>query len=153
AAQVVVDRRAVEHEPRRQAGEDRDQRRAVRLARGDELEAHASKPTAARITPTGAGIPVQSSNAFAPWATSTSSPLITRAPAARAARPVAVSGYGRSTRVRPPDRAQTTSSRSDVAWTTRSASAVSGGQSPRREKTRACGSAADHAAAAPPPPT
>ena len=41
----------------------------------------------------------------------------------------------------------TTSSRSEVALTTRSASATSGGQLPRRENIRACGSATRKAAA------
>ena len=53
---------------------------------------HAGKSTAARSTGTGAGTPVHSSNAAAPWATSTSSPPTTRAPPARAASAVAVSG-------------------------------------------------------------
>jgi N-methylhydantoinase B len=57
-----------------------------------EVYGWADRPTAARITSTGAGTPVQSSNAAAPWATRTSSPVITAAPASRAARPVAVSG-------------------------------------------------------------
>ena len=81
AAEVGVDRGLVERQARRQAADDRDQRRPVRLAGGDELETHAAKPTAARITSTGAGIPVQSSNDAAPWATSTSRPVITVAPA------------------------------------------------------------------------
>ena len=143
-AEVGVDRSLVEHEPGREAADDRDQGRPVRLAGGDELEvivplrrrqsrrlrsllssvkptlipapapakppppliaelrqayAHSVKPTAARMTSTGAATPVHSSNAAAPWATRTSSPVITRAPASRAARPVAVSGYGRSIRV------------------------------------------------------
>ena len=99
AAEIRVDRRLVEDEARRQPADDRDQRRAVRLACSDQFQTHGSKPTAARMTSTGAGIPVQSSNDAAPWATSTSRPVITRAPASRAARPVAVSGYGRSIRV------------------------------------------------------
>ena len=44
ALQVGVDRVAVEHEPGGQAGEDRDERRAVRLAGGGEAERHARKP-------------------------------------------------------------------------------------------------------------
>ena len=39
-AQVGVDRGAVEREAGRQAGQDRDERRAVRFACGDELERH-----------------------------------------------------------------------------------------------------------------
>src|SRR6266508_3693677 len=57
--------------------------------------------TAALITLMGAGTPVQSSKAAAPWATRTSRPSIRRAPAALAARAVAVGGYGRSTSVWP----------------------------------------------------
>ena len=97
--EIRVDRVAVEDEPGGQPAEDPDESRAVRLSRGRELQGHADKPTARRMTSTGAGVPVQSSNAAAPCATSTSSPSITRAPAARAAAPVAVSGYGRSTSV------------------------------------------------------
>ena len=41
APQVGVDRLPVEDEPRREAGEDRDERRPVRLARGGQLERHA----------------------------------------------------------------------------------------------------------------
>src|SRR6478609_5599285 len=98
-AEVLVDRRPVEHEPGRQPADDRDQRGAVRLAGGDELERHRAKPTAARITSTGAATPVQSSNEATPCATSTSRPPTTVAPASRAVLAVAVSGYGRSTRV------------------------------------------------------
>src|SRR4029079_3275112 len=97
--EVFVDRRPVEHEPCRQPADDRDQRGAVRLAGRDELERHRAKPTAARITSTGAGTPVQSSNEATPCARSTSRPPTTAAPASRAAPAVAVSGYGRSTRV------------------------------------------------------
>jgi hypothetical protein len=49
-------------------------------------------PIAPRMTSTGAGSPVHSSNAAAPWATSTSRPLTTVAPARRAAAAVDVSG-------------------------------------------------------------
>ena len=97
--EIRVDRVPLESEPGGQPAEDPDESRAVRLSRGRELQGHADKPTARRMTSTGAAAPVQSSNAAAPWATSTSSPSITRAPASRAARPVAVSGYGRSTSV------------------------------------------------------
>jgi hypothetical protein len=38
----------------------------VRLPSGRELERHEDKPTARRITSTGAGTPVQSSNEAAP---------------------------------------------------------------------------------------
>ena len=90
--EVVGDRGGVQPEPGREAGQDRNEGGAVRFARGGELEGHSVKPSAARITPTGAGTPVQSSNAATPWASSTSSPLTTLAPAARAATAVAVSG-------------------------------------------------------------
>ena len=92
APQVGVEGGAVEPQPGRQPGDDRDEGGAVRLACAEELETHTGKPTAARIAPTGAARPVHSSNEAAPWATSTSSPLTTRAPAARAAAAVAVSG-------------------------------------------------------------
>src|SRR5579862_1204121 len=153
AAQVRVDRLAVEHEARGQSRQDGDEGRAVRLAGGRELEGHAGKPSALRSTATGAGTPVQSSNDAAPCAASTSSPSSTRAPAASAASAVAVRGYGRSTSVCPSCNSNSTSSRTGVAWTTRSASPTSGGHSPCREKTLACGSAWRKAAAAPPSPT
>ena len=70
AVEVGVDRLSVEHEPGREAGQDRNERGPVRLAGGRELERHAPKPTALRITSTGAGTPVQRSNEAAPWATS-----------------------------------------------------------------------------------
>jgi hypothetical protein len=38
----------------------------VRLAGGSDLEAHAAKPSAARMTSTGASTPVHSSNDRAP---------------------------------------------------------------------------------------
>ena len=44
AAEVGVDRFAVELEPRRKPREDRDERRPVRLARRDQIEAHARLP-------------------------------------------------------------------------------------------------------------
>ena len=78
AAKIGVDRVALEHEPRGQTGDDRDERGPVRLARRDELERHHAERTAARMTSTGAGTPVHSSNAAAPCATSTSSPSTTR---------------------------------------------------------------------------
>ena len=92
AAQVRVDRRAVEHEPGRQARDDRDESRPVRLAGRCQLERHPANPKARRIAGTGAGRPVQSSNDAAPCATSTSSPSSTRAPAAAAAAAVAERG-------------------------------------------------------------
>ena len=93
AAEIGVDRRTVEHEPGGQAGDDGDERGPVRLARGRDVEgAHAPERTARRITSTGAAWPVQSSNDAAPCATRTSSPSMTRALAAAAARAVAVSG-------------------------------------------------------------
>ena len=126
----------------------------MRLAGGRERERHGAERTAARMTSTGAGTPVQSSNDAAPWR---------RAPRARRrrARPrraqrrrSPTSGYGRSTSVWPARSSTSTSSRTGVAFTTRSASATSGGQSPLRENTRAaCGSAAANARAAPPSPT
>ena len=92
AAQVGVDRVAVEDEARRQAADDGDERRPVRLACGGEREVHAGKPKARRITSTGAGTPVHSRKAAAPCARSTSRPPSTVAPASRAAAAVAVSG-------------------------------------------------------------
>ena len=47
-AQVGVDRVAVEHEPGRQPGEDPDERRPVRLARGCQLEASRRQAYGAR---------------------------------------------------------------------------------------------------------
>ena len=91
AVEVGVDRGAVEHEPGGKAGQDRDERRPVRLAGGGEAEAHAAERTAARMTSTGAGTPVQSSNDAAPCATRTSSPSTSSEPAARAAAACAVS--------------------------------------------------------------
>jgi hypothetical protein len=44
AAEVVVDRVAVEREPGRKAGDDRDERRAVRLAGGRQRQRHAPNP-------------------------------------------------------------------------------------------------------------
>src|SRR5206468_4563830 len=49
-AEVGIDRGAVEDEPGREACDDREERRAVRLAGGCELERHASNPRARRIT-------------------------------------------------------------------------------------------------------
>src|SRR5207244_11962877 len=66
AAQVLVDRLAVEAKPGRKTGENRDERGPVRLARSDELERHAGKPSAARMTSTGASRPVQGPNEAAP---------------------------------------------------------------------------------------
>jgi hypothetical protein len=40
--QLGVDRVALEHETGGQAGHDRDERRAVRLARGDQAQRHAA---------------------------------------------------------------------------------------------------------------
>ena len=48
AREVGVDRVAVEHEPGRQAADDRDERGPVRLARGDELERHGAQAYGAR---------------------------------------------------------------------------------------------------------
>ena len=88
--EIGVDRVPVEDEPCRQAGEDRDERRPVRLARGCQAQ-HQAERTAARIASTGAAIPVHSSNEAAPCRTSASSPSTTSAPAARAAATSAVS--------------------------------------------------------------
>jgi hypothetical protein len=101
AAEVGVDRLAVEHESRRQAGEDGDERGTVRLARGGEVERHDVKPKLVRMTSTGAAIPVQRAKLAAPWRTSASSPSTTSHPAARAARTSAVSppAYASSTTV------------------------------------------------------
>src|SRR5919106_54796 len=46
AAEIRLDRVALEHEPGREPGDDRDERRPVRLARRDEREGHTVKPTA-----------------------------------------------------------------------------------------------------------
>src|SRR5262249_10970753 len=153
SAEVGVDRVLFEDEPGRETGHDRDERRPVRLAGGDERQRHAAERTAFRITSSGASTPVQRSKEAAPCRTSTSSPSITVAPPARAASAVALSGYGRSTSVWPSRSSNSTSSRTGVACTTRSAARTSGGQSPRREKTCAPGRAAANARAAPPPPT
>src|SRR5262245_55309217 len=115
AREVGVDRIAVENEPRRKPAEDPHERGAVRLARRCQPKRHGSKPTARRITSTGAETPVQISNDGAPCATSTSKPLTTFASGAAAA--VAVSGYGSSRSVWPAPTSTMTSSRSDVALT------------------------------------
>ena len=90
--------------------------------------------TARRMASTGAGMPVQSSNEAAPCATRTSSPVDD--PSARSRG----GARGCRLRVRQVDQASardptsaSTSSRSDVALTTRSASRTSGGHDPRRE--------------------
>ena len=93
AVEVCVDEVPIEHQPCGKTGKDRDERRAVRFACCCELQRHHAERTAARITSTGAGTPVHASNEAAPWATRTSSPSTTRAPAAPAARAVAVAGY------------------------------------------------------------
>src|SRR5207253_7333382 len=85
AAQIGVDRVPVEDESGGQPFDDRDERGAVRLAGGGQLQGHARKPIAARITSTGAAIPVQRSKLAAPCRTSASNPSITSQPAARAA--------------------------------------------------------------------
>ena len=89
--QVGVDRSPVEDEPGGKPGQDRDERRPVRLSCCREVQRHAGERTAARMTSTGAGTPVQSSNDAAPWATRTSSPSTSSLPAARAAAACAVS--------------------------------------------------------------
>src|SRR6185437_7176873 len=127
ASEVGVDRITLEHEAGGKAADDRDERGAVRLARGDEFERHQAERTAARMTSTGAGTPVHHSNEAAPCATRTSSPPTTRAPRLSASRAVAVAGYGRSTSVWPGSSSTRTSSRVEVAFTTRSTAARSGG--------------------------
>src|SRR4029078_7063770 len=102
--QVGVDRLPVDDEAGGKARQDPDASRAVRLSAGRELEGQEDKPTARRMTSTGAETPVQSSNDAAPCATSTSSPLTTREPDSAAAAAVAVSGDGRSTRLFPSPR-------------------------------------------------
>ncbi len=72
ATQVGVDRFLVEDEARGQAGQDRDERGAVRLPCRCQLEIHSGKPRARRMTATGAGTPVQSLKEAAPCAASTS---------------------------------------------------------------------------------
>ena len=72
--QIEVDRFSIEPKPGREPGDDSDECRAVRLTRGRELERHVSKPMASLMTSTGAARPVQSSNAAAPCARSTSRP-------------------------------------------------------------------------------
>src|SRR5688572_14958348 len=57
SCEVGVDRAAVEHEPGREAGQDSHQGRTVRLTCGSKPERHGSKPTARRITSTGADTP------------------------------------------------------------------------------------------------
>src|SRR5438876_8375970 len=106
AAEIGVDRLPVEHEAGRQTRENRDESRTVRLARGGQLEIHSvglisGKPSALRMTGTGAATPVHSSNDAAPCATSTSSPSSTPAPARAAASPVTGRGSGRPTSVCP----------------------------------------------------
>ena len=144
-SQVLGDRVVLDAQPCREPRDNGDECGTVRLAGARELEGHAGNPTARRIAAIGAAFPVQHSKDAAPWATSTSSPVTTRAPAARAARAVAVSGYGRSTSVCPGRSSTRTTSRSDVAFTTRSASATSGGHSVRRANWRACRSASMNA--------
>ena len=61
-AEILRERVPIQPKPGGQPGDDGDKRRAVRLARGRELERHGSNPTAPRITSRGAGRPVHSSN-------------------------------------------------------------------------------------------
>src|SRR5262249_33582059 len=85
AMEVGVDPRLVEHEPGGKAGQDRDERRPVRLPGSDEAELHQTERTVARMTSSGAGTPVQRSNDAAPCRTSASYPsMINVQPAARA---------------------------------------------------------------------
>ena len=91
AAEVGVDRLPVEAQARRETGQDGHERRPVRLTGRCQLERHAGKPRARRMTDTGAGTPVQRSKLAAPCRTSASRPSTTLQPAARAARTSAVS--------------------------------------------------------------
>ena len=142
AREVGVDRLAVEREPGRQAGDDPDERGPVRLARPLSASASSRKATAApyraaaRMTSSGAGTPVQSSNDAAPCATSTSRPSSTRAPAARAASaPSQTRGRAGRPASGPGGARRAPASRTGVALTTqvgiRRRAAAS---APRREK-------------------
>ena len=62
---ILVDRPPVEDQAGRQPGQDRDQSRPVRLACSCQPQ-HQAERTAARMTSTGAGDPVQRSNEAAP---------------------------------------------------------------------------------------
>ena len=102
--QVLLDPLALEQEPGRQAGHDRDERRPVRLPGGGEGQRHGEKTTnCASASPRRE--PATRSSArrrAAPWPTRTSRPSTTRSqPAARAAAISAVSPpsgrYARST--------------------------------------------------------
>ena len=95
-AQVAVDRRLVEHEPGRETADDRDQRRAVRLACGDELEGHATQAYGRAHDLDGCGDPRPELERGGALRDEHLQPGDDLAPASRAARPVAVSGYGRS---------------------------------------------------------
>ena len=53
--QVRIDQLPVERQPRREAGQDRDERGSVRFACRRERQCHHAERTAARITSTGAG--------------------------------------------------------------------------------------------------
>src|SRR5919201_1121668 len=129
-----------------------DAKPVMRALHARHARASLSFRTAARITSTGAGIPVHRSNDAAPCARRTSRPSTTRAPASSAARAVAVRGYGRSMSVCPGRSSTRTSPRADVALTTRSTSATSGGHVLRRENRLASGRASAKATAAPPSP-
>ena len=120
-----------------------------------ELEGHVSKPTASRMTSTGAGTPVQSSNDAAPWRDEhleTGHDARAGRARGRGSRRLAGTG-GRRASGPACELDDDGSSRSEVALTTRSASATSGGQSPRREKTGArLAAPRTKRAAAPPSP-
>jgi hypothetical protein len=77
ALEVARDRVRIESESRRQAGDDRDERRAVRFARRGQTQCHEGNPKAFLMTSTGAWRPVHSSNAATPCARRTSSPETT----------------------------------------------------------------------------
>ena len=153
--EIRVDRRAVEDEPRREPGDDRDERRAVRLACRDEAErAHAEERTARRITSMGAESPVQSSNAAAPCASEHLEPVDDGRPrGSRSAR------RGRL-RVGKVDQRLALANLEEhlVAFGRRVHDEVArrGGRAasvPLREKTTASGRASRKATAAPPAPT
>src|SRR5262249_43180875 len=126
--------------------------------RGGSSSSRGYVRTAARITSTGAGTPVQSSKLLAPCRTSASRPSTTSQPAARAAATSAVSPgssieYARSTTTCPAFGCTSSSSRTGVALTIRSHPSASGGQTPDRVYVRvSAGNAGASASAAPPAP-
>src|SRR6266568_402352 len=95
AGEVGVHLGEVHRQPGGEPLRDRGEGGAVRLPGGEVAQRHEDLPgaraTAAAMTASGAGRPVQRVKASAPWRTRSSSPVTTRAPAARAARTKAVS--------------------------------------------------------------